>query len=73
MLNGMITAEQLQATTGYDRLADVCRSLDEQRIRYFRGKGGKPWTTIDLINAAAGLAPVVGTAANEGLLSADDA
>lgn len=58
---GVISSEQLLAITDYDRVGDLRRSLDEQHIRYFIGKGGKPWTTIDLINAAAGL-----TAANPG-------
>lgn len=54
---GIIDTEQLLAATDYDRVGDLRRSLDDQRIRYFLGKGGKPWTTIDLINAAAGLVP----------------
>lgn len=53
---GVINSDQLLAITDYDRIGDLRRSLDEQHIRYFLGKGGKPWTTIDLINAAAGLA-----------------
>ncbi|MDY1547867.1 DUF4224 domain-containing protein [Luteibacter sahnii] len=57
MLNGCLKADELLELTGYDRLADLRRSFDAQGIRYHLGKGGKPWTTIDLINAAAGLAP----------------
>lgn len=72
MIHRLLTTEQLLEVTGYDRPADLCRSLDKQGVRYLKGKGGKPWTTLDLINAAAGLAP-----ANQGaapaLLSPDDA
>lgn len=57
MVNGCLTSDDLLRLTEYDRLADLRKSLDAQGIRYFKGKGGKPWTTVDLINAAAGLAP----------------
>lgn len=71
MISGIVTAEQLLEVTGYDRVGDLCRALDQQNIRYHRGKGGKPWTTLDLINAAAGLAPTAAVPAQT--LSADDA
>lgn len=71
MISGIVTAEQLLEVTGYDRVGDLCRALDQQGIRYHRGKGGKPWTTLHLINAAAGLAPTVGVQPQT--LSADDA
>lgn len=70
MVNGCLTTEDLQAWSGYDRPADLRRWLQEQGIRYFPGKGGKPCTTIALVNAAAGLAPVVGE--QQTLLGADD-
>lgn len=72
MILGILTTEQLLSVTGYDRPADLCRSLDKQGIRYHRGKGGKPWTTLGLIEAAAGLVPA-GQGAVEPLLSPDDA
>lgn len=52
---GTVSCDQLMALTDYAREGDLKRALDDQRIRYFIGKGGKPWTTLDLINAAAGL------------------
>lgn len=52
-----LTAEQLSLLTGYERLGDLKRVLNAQGIRYFWGKGGRIWTTIDLVNAAAGLLP----------------
>jgi len=55
MMYGLLTCDQLLHVTGYERPSDLCRALDAQGVRYFKGKGGKPWTTIDLINAAAGL------------------
>jgi hypothetical protein len=51
----LVSFEMLQAVTGYDRSGDITRSLREQGIRFFYGKGGMPWTTIDLINAAGDL------------------
>lgn len=51
----MLSVEDLAAVTGYDRWGDITRSLNEQGIKYFIGKGGRPWTTIDLVNAAGGL------------------
>ncbi|MDF2797067.1 MAG: hypothetical protein K0S85_4820 [Pseudomonas orientalis] len=46
----------LQRITGYQRRSDVERSLLDQGIRLFRGRTG-PWTTLDLINQAAGMTP----------------
>jgi hypothetical protein len=53
----LIGVDQLQAITGYDRWGDIARCLDVHGVRYFLGKGGRPWTTIDLINAAMGVFP----------------
>jgi hypothetical protein len=56
-MNGqLITTEQLLAVTGYSRPGDVCRSLGRQGIWYHLGEDGIHWTTIDLVNAGAGLA-----------------
>lgn len=55
MIHGILNCDQLMEATGYDRPGDLCRSLEAQGVRYLKGKGGKPWTTLDLINAAAGL------------------
>lgn len=57
MLQGCLSTDELLALTGFDRVGDLRRSLDDQRVAYFLGKGGKPWTTIDLLNAAKGLKP----------------
>jgi hypothetical protein len=51
-----LSLEELRRTTGYTRVSDVERCLRQQNIRFFWGKDG-PWTTIDLVNAAGGLAP----------------
>jgi hypothetical protein len=53
--NVLIFAD-LQRITGYQRRSDVERSLIEQGIRMFRGRTG-PWTTLELINQAAGMKP----------------
>lgn len=55
MVNGAITTEDLLELTGYEREGDLRRALDDQHIPYFLGKGGKPWTTIGLIESAKGL------------------
>ncbi|WP_095156094.1 DUF4224 domain-containing protein [Pseudomonas sp. Irchel 3E13] len=52
----VLSFEDLQRITGYQRRSDVERTLVQQGIRMFRGRTG-PWTTIDLINRAAGIAP----------------
>lgn len=53
---GVLTFEDLQHITGYQRRSDVERSLVEQGVRIFRGRSG-PWTTLDLINKAGGIKP----------------
>ena len=53
----ILTHEQLTLLTGYGRAGDLRRVLGAQGIRCFYGKGGRIWTTIDLVNAAAGLLP----------------
>lgn len=50
----VLTFEDLQRITGYQRRSDVERSLINQGIRMFRGRTG-PWTTLDLIHQAAGI------------------
>lgn len=54
MLHGCLSTDALSKLTGYTRAADIERCLREQGVQVFWGKDG-PWTTIDLINAAAGL------------------
>jgi hypothetical protein len=54
-MNGLLTFEDLCSVTGLTRPGDVVRCLQKQDIAVFYGKGGKPWTTIDLINKAGGL------------------
>jgi len=54
--DNVLVFEDLQRITGYQRRSDVERSLIEQGIRMFRGRTG-PWTTLDLINQAAGFKP----------------
>ncbi|EGH70722.1 hypothetical protein EIG75_22800 [Pseudomonas syringae] len=55
--SNVLTFEDLQRITGYQRRSDVERSLITQGIRMFRGRTG-PWTTLDLIHHAAGIEPV---------------
>ena len=51
---GVLTFQDLQHVTGYQRRSDVERSLIDQGVRIFRGRCGL-WTTIDLINQAGGI------------------
>jgi hypothetical protein len=54
--DNVLAFTDLQRITGYQRRSDVERSLIAQGIRLFRGRTG-PWTTLDLINQAAGMTP----------------
>ena len=54
--DNVLVFTDLQRITGYQRRSDVERSLLDQGIRLFRGRTG-PWTTLDLINQAAGMTP----------------
>lgn len=56
-MQGIVSTEELLEVTGYTRAGDLCRCMDNQGIRYFLGRYARPWTTLDLINAAGGLAP----------------
>ncbi|MBA1259193.1 hypothetical protein [Pseudomonas oryzihabitans] len=51
---GILTFQDLQSITGYNRRADVERILLDQGVRIFRGRTG-PWTTLELINQAGGV------------------
>lgn len=53
---GILTFQDLQSITGYNRRADVERILLDQGVRIFRGRTG-PWTTLELINQAGGVKP----------------
>ncbi|AXI59211.1 hypothetical protein DLD99_01560 [Pseudomonas kribbensis] len=54
--DNVLVFTDLQRITGYQRRSDVERSLIDQGVRVFRGRTG-PWTTLDLINQAAGIKP----------------
>lgn len=54
--SSIVTFEALKAISGYHQTSAVERWASSQGIRVFWGRNG-PWTTIELINAAAGLAP----------------
>jgi hypothetical protein len=56
VIDGFLNTEGLKELTGYERAGDIERCLREQGIHTFWGKDG-PWTTRELINAAAGLKP----------------
>ena len=60
-MSALLTCEDLLRVTGYQHVGDLARSLSKQNIRFFYGKGGVIWTTVNLVDAAGGLKP----AANE--------
>mgnify|MGYP001300318468 CR=1 FL=1 len=45
----IVKSEELKAATGYEREADIIRCLKENGIKYYRGKNGQPWTTLNFI------------------------
>lgn len=70
MITGsLLTADELQAWLGYDRDGDLKRALEAKGIAWIPGKGGRPCTTIDLINQGMGLER---NAANRPLLDPND-
>jgi hypothetical protein len=55
-MSALVTQEQLLQVTGYKVAGEVLeRKLSDQGIRFFYGRNGCIWTTMDLINAAGGL------------------
>jgi hypothetical protein len=54
---GILKLADLLEILGFEHAGQVERCLRQQGIRYFHGKGGAPWTTIDLIDQAGGLNP----------------
>jgi hypothetical protein len=55
----LLSCEDLLNITGYKNIGDLARSLSKQGIRFFYGKGGAIWTTVNLVDAAGGLKPLV--------------
>lgn len=55
--DSLLTTEELLQVTGFERAGDLTRLFDQVGIKWFPGKGGKPWTTMALINKAGGLFP----------------
>lgn len=51
----LITEQQLRAWLGYERRADLERVLVDNRVSYFRGRGGALCTTLSAIEARLGV------------------
>lgn len=45
-MSPILYEEDLMRATGYQRRADLERHLQDARIPYQRGKGGRIWTTV---------------------------
>jgi len=58
MIGEVYEFEDLQKITGYKREADIKSSLRKQGVLCFTGKGGRPYTTKGLIEAAGGLGKI---------------
>ncbi len=56
MRGSIVETDDLCEITGYTRPADAARCLRDQGIRVFDSRRG-PWTTLEIINAAAGIRP----------------
>jgi hypothetical protein len=56
-MDSILTCDDLLRATGYRHPGDLARSLTRQGIKFFYGKGGIVWTTVNLIDAAGGLRP----------------
>lgn len=50
-----LAQSDLERLTGYQRPADIERWCESNGVRYFRGKGGVIWTTLDAVNSALGI------------------
>ena len=46
----LITEQELKEWTGYERTADLEKWCIDNRIPYYRGKGGRICVTIEAIN-----------------------
>ena len=52
MNDDLVNLDRLRAWLSYERRDAVIRWLDENGVRYRRGKNGDPVTTLAAINAA---------------------
>lgn len=50
-----LAPEDLERLTGYRRQGDLEKWLRANGVPFFRGQGGRIWTTLDACNAALGL------------------
>lgn len=50
-----VNFETLKELTGFNTPSEIAASLSAQGIKFFRGKYGRPWTTLDAINTALGI------------------
>ena len=64
MNSDILFLEDLKVITEYKNVGDVARCLRNQGIKFFHGKQGTIWTTMQLINNAGGI-PSAPDASNE--------
>jgi len=51
----VITFENLQSISGYREVREVVAWLENNQVRYRRGKFGRPWTTLTALDKVLGL------------------
>jgi hypothetical protein len=54
-MNQIINHEALAEATNCKKLDDLEKTLRENKIPFFYGKGGRVWTTLTALNNALGL------------------
>lgn len=52
---GVLTTIDLKQITQLEKTGDIARCLRQQGVKFFHGKKGVIWTTMELINRAGGI------------------
>ena len=54
-MNQIINHEALTEATNCKNIAELEKTLRENKIPFFYGKGGRVWTTVQALNKALGV------------------
>jgi hypothetical protein len=54
-MSDIITFEQLQTATGYEKAVDIIAHLNREEVPFFTGKWGRPYTFESMFRTAKGL------------------
>ncbi|MCU7917107.1 MAG: hypothetical protein KZQ95_01960 [Candidatus Thiodiazotropha sp. (ex Epidulcina cf. delphinae)] len=58
MNSKIVTFDDLKKILNYEDQRQIIACLTENKIPFRRGKRGRPWTTVDAINAAMGVTQI---------------